>query len=430
MKKLVTLILVLAGIVGTASAATETTVYYAVPSNVVGTYTVKLNVNRQGDGDDWYSYVMTNTGKTFLDNEIYECTFTDLYNGLGCIQFQLYDEDTWKSQEQVFGTKVWTSVDVYNGKMYVYGTGSNNWIEYTYDRTTIVHCKKNGEWIPSKVFAFYDDKNTTLNYNAQNADWPGEDASQNSFMSDYYDFVIDNKTYNYIIFDNGNSGQGTNQTYDIPLGDASEYWIVEGASSATATSVAPEDWMKYTRPVTSGNFGTICLPYDATVTGATLYTIESAVKSSGNLIAINLSEAASLTGGVAYIFQATSSELVATCFGSEKGATAANHMMGNLSADNLSVPQGMYVVGGNEIHKVTGDGVTVGQYRGYLNLADLEETSARGAYFISLEGETTGIDAVKQEVKANEVFFNLAGQRVAQPAKGLYIVNGKKVIMK
>ena len=104
-------------------------------------------------------------------------------------------------------------------------------------------------------------------------------------------------------------------------------------------------------------------------------------------------------------------------------------MMGNLSAGNLTVPQGMYVVGGNEIHKVTGDGVTVGQNRGYLNLSGLE-TSARGLNFISLEGETTGINAVKQEVKTNGVFFNLAGQRVAQPAKGLYIVNGKKVIMK
>ena len=27
-------------------------------------------------------------------------------------------------------------------------------------------------------------------------------------------------------------------------------------------------------------------------------------------------------------------------------------------------------------------------------------------------------------------FYNLAGQRVAQPTKGLYIVNGKKVVIK
>jgi len=51
--------------------------------------------------------------------------------------------------------------------------------------------------------------------------------------------------------------------------------------------------------------------------------------------------------------------------------------------------------------------------------------------FLSFEeGETTGIETVKATQKMNGEFFNLAGQRVAQPAKGLYIVNGKKVIMK
>ena len=28
------------------------------------------------------------------------------------------------------------------------------------------------------------------------------------------------------------------------------------------------------------------------------------------------------------------------------------------------------------------------------------------------------------------IYYNLAGQRVAQPTKGLYIVNGKKVVIK
>ena len=44
----------------------------------------------------------------------------------------------------------------------------------------------------------------------------------------------------------------------------------------------------------------------------------------------------------------------------------------------------------------------------------------------------TGIANVakSQEQTANSQYFNLAGQRVAQPTKGLYIVNGKKVIVK
>ena len=46
-------------------------------------------------------------------------------------------------------------------------------------------------------------------------------------------------------------------------------------------------------------------------------------------------------------------------------------------------------------------------------------------------GQTTGIDAVKgSELTVDGEYYNLAGQRVAQPTKGLYIVNGKKVVVK
>ena len=43
---------------------------------------------------------------------------------------------------------------------------------------------------------------------------------------------------------------------------------------------------------------------------------------------------------------------------------------------------------------------------------------------------TTGIQTVNHTNVADGAYFNLAGQRVAAPAKGLYIVNGKKVVVK
>ena len=47
------------------------------------------------------------------------------------------------------------------------------------------------------------------------------------------------------------------------------------------------------------------------------------------------------------------------------------------------------------------------------------------------EGGTTGVADINREtITNNGDFFNLAGQRVAQPTKGLYIVNGKKVVIK
>jgi len=46
-------------------------------------------------------------------------------------------------------------------------------------------------------------------------------------------------------------------------------------------------------------------------------------------------------------------------------------------------------------------------------------------------GDTTGIGDVRSKMSdVRGEFFNLAGQKVAQPTKGLYIVNGKKVVLK
>ncbi len=55
--------------------------------------------------------------------------------------------------------------------------------------------------------------------------------------------------------------------------------------------------------------------------------------------------------------------------------------------------------------------------------------SSSAPEFVGFGGEATAIEAVKSAKNDGE-FFNLAGQRVAQPTKGLYIVNGKKVVIK
>ena len=75
---------------------------------------------------------------------------------------------------------------------------------------------------------------------------------------------------------------------------------------------------------------------------------------------------------------------------------------------------------------------------GFYKLANGEKVPAGKGYlvidsnapeFLGFGGDATGINEVKA-VEAKGEFFNLAGQRVAKPAKGLYIANGKKVIIK
>ena len=52
---------------------------------------------------------------------------------------------------------------------------------------------------------------------------------------------------------------------------------------------------------------------------------------------------------------------------------------------------------------------------------------------VMFDDETTGIGASlvnSEEGKVNSAVYDLQGRRVAQPTKGLYIVDGKKVIVK
>ena len=69
-----------------------------------------------------------------------------------------------------------------------------------------------------------------------------------------------------------------------------------------------------------------------------------------------------------------------------------------------------------------GDKVPTG--KAYL---ELEEEEASGREFIGFGGEATVIKNVKS-VNDDNVIYNLAGQRVSKTTKGLYIVNGKKIV--
>lgn len=76
-------------------------------------------------------------------------------------------------------------------------------------------------------------------------------------------------------------------------------------------------------------------------------------------------------------------------------------------------------------------GVTIPAGKAYLPGSEVPA----GANFLSLDfgegSEATGIEMVEsKKMVNNNVFYNLAGQQVAQPTKGLYIVNGKKIIIK
>ena len=88
-------------------------------------------------------------------------------------------------------------------------------------------------------------------------------------------------------------------------------------------------------------------------------------------------------------------------------------------------------VGGN-IGFYFAAGQTVATNRAYLHFATSLAPEASSRMVLVFGEETTDINDAKRLNNKEEItnIYNLNGQRVAQPTKGLYIVNGKKVIIK
>lgn len=82
---------------------------------------------------------------------------------------------------------------------------------------------------------------------------------------------------------------------------------------------------------------------------------------------------------------------------------------------------------GNSFVKTTG---TVEPFRAYFKAVNLMYATADRLLIGNDNGTTTGIADSFEVQSVDGQYFNLNGQRVQQPSKGLYIIEGKKVIVK
>lgn len=71
------------------------------------------------------------------------------------------------------------------------------------------------------------------------------------------------------------------------------------------------------------------------------------------------------------------------------------------------------------------NGVVIPAGKAYLSIP----RAASGAKFFGLDGEATGINSVKT-AKADGAYYTLEGVKTTKPVKGLYIHNGKKIVVK
>lgn len=199
----------------------------------------------------------------------------------------------------------------------------------------------------------------------------------------------------------------------------------------------------YHRNVTSGDYGTICLPYAVAaedMAGAEFFSIAGKVMKGEEPQSIVLNQVTTLEAGVPYIFSATSDKLIAAYSGKAVAvAEEANGLIG--SFEGQDVAEGMYLISAQNKVQLCGKGCKISGNRAYIDMNEVPEYSGEvgvNQRLISFE-DATGISETMVEGGLADV-YTLSGVEVRHQVneseatqglpQGIYIVNGKKVVIK
>ena len=183
----------------------------------------------------------------------------------------------------------------------------------------------------------------------------------------------------------------------------------------------------YSRDVTAGNYGTICLPKAAyNFTGAEMYRLID--KTAANGIVIETVDA--MNAGEPYIFRATSSKLMVVMEGDEEAAKTVNGLVGYIGAeDKHLLPDGdkLYILKSNQIWMVDTE-VIVPSNRAYIDMSGINTLApvpARKRCVIDSNHMPTGIE--NQMVNGEKGKFIKDGQLFILRGDHTYNAQGQMV---
>lgn len=247
--------------------------------------------------------------------------------------------------------------------------------------------------------------------------------------------------------------------YDVEVGVV--YDTELALSEETDNAATLEEWDGYeadvtlTRTLQTGGWNTLALPFNVEATTLSAINAQLALASgsmtvkeltgssfdSGTLT-LTFGDATSMKAGTPYLVKVTPAAVnLATMpfAGAEVSKTAvtvettAVDFVPTLGLTEVTgdPKEILFVSSGNKLLHPTTLPDNMKGFRAYFKLKG-DAVNASSFTLDFGDGETTGIDSVengKLKVESSEV-YNLAGQRVAQPAKGVYVVNGKKVVIK
>ena len=232
-----------------------------------------------------------------------------------------------------------------------------------------------------------------------------------------------------------NSGNEGSQTFSVA---ASTEILAEGGYAGETNNGHGFDYIYIMKlpasesvTVTAAGYATYVSAYNLDFTSTSIKAYEAKV-SAGKVVLTPINKVQAGTGVVLYK-EGGATEDIPVC--ADYDAASNNELVAGTGAA-VATTDGSYtnyilnnVSGSIGFYKANAQ--TVASNRAYLHTLTANISGGAPLYMFFNDSETTGINAVKgAEFKVNGEYYNLAGQRVAQPTKGLYIVNGRKVVIK
>ena len=246
----------------------------------------------------------------------------------------------------------------------------------------------------------------------------------------------------------------------VTIGDVDTRIILD-ETSTTAPEAASNVDVCVKRTINANEWSTICLPF--AMTEAQVETvfgddveladfIDYDYDDDAETITVNFADATEIEANHPYIIKVSSKVEEFTiddvdiipeanpCVEYDNGKTGNKRKVFGTFAGTYVADFDFYneasnyplFLSGNKFYYATENTKHMKAFRGYFDFEDClpEADSAASRIIMSFDNETTGIDDVrckKEEVRGD---YDLQGRKVVKPVKGLYIINGRKEVIK
>ena len=240
-----------------------------------------------------------------------------------------------------------------------------------------------------------------------------------------------------------NSGTFTMPAYDVEVN--TELWYILKQNGETPAGNKTKANVFLERTLSNSMWSTFCAPFDAAIPdGWTVMEFTgSGYNASTQTLTLDFTNATSIVKGTPYLVKADVDG--PTFEGVSQDWTAYNEVTATgdyatfvpvLTPTTINGKGYLYLGGNNTLYYPSGD-VNVNGFRAYFKLnngltaGDLPNDAR--AFVLNIDGDQTGIRSLTPDAspKGEGSIYSLDGRKVQNTTrKGIYIVNGRKVVIK